>query len=195
MKQSGVYQIRNLINNKVYIGSSKNIKSRRRDHLYYLRHGQHNRYLQQDWNKYGENNFIFEVLLECSDDRKTLLAEEQKLLDKIKPEYNIFIIAYSPGDRPAGIPTGTEYGAKTWTGLVSPDGVEYRNIKNLTKFCRERNLGYDAIRGIVKGQTINSKTGWKRLKDESINEDLINRRRWLKRKWKKAVKEKIILLQ
>ena len=59
----GVYQIRNKLNNKVYIGSSKDIGTRWSEHKRDLRTGEHrNSHLQNAYNKYGPENFIFEVL-------------------------------------------------------------------------------------------------------------------------------------
>lgn len=59
----GVYQIRNKLNNKVYIGSSKDIGTRWSEHKRDLRMGEHrNSHLQNAYNKYGPENFIFEVL-------------------------------------------------------------------------------------------------------------------------------------
>ena len=48
MKTSGIYVIINTINNKKYIGSSKNIEQRKRSHFHRLRHNKHeNDYLQK----------------------------------------------------------------------------------------------------------------------------------------------------
>lgn len=59
----GIYSITNIINGKLYIGKSKNIKSRWLDHERNLRKNKHhNDYLQNAWNKYGEVNFKFDVV-------------------------------------------------------------------------------------------------------------------------------------
>lgn len=89
LNDCGVYQIRNLKNGKVYIGStSVNFKQRFEHHYYCLSNNKHkNRYLQNAWNKYGEKNFIFEILLICS--KEETLTNEQKYLDLIKYKYNI----------------------------------------------------------------------------------------------------------
>lgn len=63
LKCAGVYQIRNIVNGKVYVGSSSDMQARRREHLYELRKNIHsNRHLQNAYNKYGKGNFVFEVL-------------------------------------------------------------------------------------------------------------------------------------
>jgi len=92
---SGIYEIKNNINGKSYVGSAKDIKRRWRRHKYGLRHNEHeNIILQRAWNKYGEENFSFNILEECS--IEMLLALEQKYLN-LKPEYNIGMNA-SGGD-------------------------------------------------------------------------------------------------
>lgn len=63
---SGIYIISNVINNKVYIGQSRDLSSRIRSHKKDLRGKYHrNRYLQSSWNKYGEENFSFNILTYC----------------------------------------------------------------------------------------------------------------------------------
>jgi group I intron endonuclease len=62
--ESGVYQIRNIINNKRYIGSSaRGIYNRWKLHKSTLnRKIHHSILLQRAWDKYGKENFIFEIL-------------------------------------------------------------------------------------------------------------------------------------
>ena len=83
----GIYRIKNLKNKKCYYGSSKNIEKRWRTHLNNLKNGKHhNVHLQRSWDKYGEDNFVFELVEECGE---TILLElEQKYLD-LNPEFNI----------------------------------------------------------------------------------------------------------
>jgi len=64
----GIYQIHNLVNDMIYIGRTKNIIQRRRKHFSMLKSGNHwNKHLQAAFNKYGEENFSFEILEECSE--------------------------------------------------------------------------------------------------------------------------------
>lgn len=67
-KTAGIYAIRNAINEKIYIGSSSDIKKRWLLHRSLLNAGNHpNKSLQKDWNEYGENAFAFSVLEIVSD--------------------------------------------------------------------------------------------------------------------------------
>lgn len=81
----GVYKIKNIINGKIYIGSSKDINKRWKQHLNLLKKGIHHSYkLQEEWDQFGENCFIFEIL-QIVDDEKHLKIAEQSWLDKYKP--------------------------------------------------------------------------------------------------------------
>lgn len=64
----GIYAIKNKINNKYYIGQSKDFKQRWMEHRAQLRHGHHhNKHLQAAWTKYGEDSFEFSIVEECED--------------------------------------------------------------------------------------------------------------------------------
>jgi len=77
---TGVYQIVNRITRKRYIGSGKNLKRRKNDHFLLLRKNIHyNIHLQKSYNKYGKDNFNFEILLFC--DKKNLIFYEQSIID------------------------------------------------------------------------------------------------------------------
>lgn len=85
-KKCGVYKITNIINGKIYIGSSKSILQRWRNHIRELELNKHkNMFLQSDWNKYGNKNFIFEILEECDEDERYTV--EQEYLNKLLPFY------------------------------------------------------------------------------------------------------------
>lgn len=84
-KVCGIYKITNKIDGKFYVGSSNNLEKRKREHFWSLRRNEHvNDYLQNAFNKYGEENFVFEVL-EYVDNESDLLKVEQYYLDLLKP--------------------------------------------------------------------------------------------------------------
>lgn len=90
-KESGIYKISFKSSNKVYIGSSQNIRKRKNEHLCALRKKYHtNRYLQNAFNKYGEEDMAFEVLLHCDIGDLLFLEEEQiKRYDSYNNGYNL----------------------------------------------------------------------------------------------------------
>jgi group I intron endonuclease len=100
LNQSGVYCIRNRVNDKRYVGSGRSMSVRwRRGHVKELRTGRHgNPYLQRAWDKYGEQAFEISVLEACSVER--LIEREQYWIDTLDVTnrckgYNICPKAYS----------------------------------------------------------------------------------------------------
>ena len=85
----GIYIIRNKINSKFYIGSTKNFHVRKLRHFNELRKNKHHSvHLQRAFNKYSEENFEFIIIETCVDYRE----REQTLLDSIdlkKDSYNV----------------------------------------------------------------------------------------------------------
>lgn len=66
VKRCGVYQLRNIETNKVYIGSSINLADRLKTHFRDLRLNRHdNPKLQHVYNKYGKDKIIYEIIEFC----------------------------------------------------------------------------------------------------------------------------------
>jgi hypothetical protein len=82
-----IYKIRNKTDNKFYLGSSKNKTNRWREHKRDLRNNKHHCVrLQNAWNKYGADNFVFEVVEEFPEiSDELLLRREQYWLEKLNP--------------------------------------------------------------------------------------------------------------
>ena len=101
---TGVYKITNLINNKVYIGSScalsKGIKGRWKYHIFKLLKNSHeSKYLQNSWNKYGAKNFEFSIL--------ELIPKEngesyEKFKKRVREKEQYFLNFYNACDRKNG---------------------------------------------------------------------------------------------
>lgn len=93
--KSGIYKISNIINNRIYIGSTYNISARFSAHKSSLRKNKHYNYkLQNDWNKSKGDNFIFEIIELCT--KHMCLQREQFYIEKLNPYYNISLEASSP---------------------------------------------------------------------------------------------------
>ena len=86
VKPSGIFQIRNLANGKVLLGSSLNLEGPLNKHRFMLRIGSHlNKELQKDWNELGPDQFVFEILetIPVKDDLNFNLKDELTLLEEI----------------------------------------------------------------------------------------------------------------
>lgn len=65
---SGIYTITNLLDGKVYVGLALNLRARAPSHFRTLKLNIHmNEHLQRAYNKYGIDNFKFEILQECDE--------------------------------------------------------------------------------------------------------------------------------
>lgn len=97
---SGIYKIINKLDGKYYVGSSKNLSSKKGNrlsrHKTDLKYNRHiNKKLQNAYNKYGINNFDFLIIEECEEHE--LLNKEQIYLNEAKNNkencYNLSFIA------------------------------------------------------------------------------------------------------
>lgn len=85
----GIYSIINLVNGKRIIGQSKNIYGRWNLHIWQLNNHKHeNLHLQNAWDKYGKENFKFEIVEICQ--KENLDNEEIRLIKENKTTNNKF---------------------------------------------------------------------------------------------------------
>lgn len=230
-KQPGVYCIYNLIDTCKYVGGSKNLQARKRQHFSDLKLNKHkNPRLQSAYNTYGVSSLLFYVLeyLPSGAFEDDIIDREQYWMDLLHPEYNINLVAgkyigdyirteearqkrsismskitnrkkRSPSKWKSGFPpnlgkvfgketrekiknamTGSknpnfgkprpeetrrkisEGNSKTYKGLISPDGIVYKDIRYLQVFCKEHDLGLSSIVAVLRGRRKHHK-GWKAL--------------------------------
>lgn len=97
--EMGIYTFYCTSNNKNYLGVTQNTKAMLNGSKFRLGAGNHkNQNLQNDWNKYGEDNFTVEVLevleYDKDDDAKVdYTLELDKLLNKYKQQFeNVEVI-------------------------------------------------------------------------------------------------------
>ena len=92
----GVFQIRNTVNGKIYVGSSLNLDAIWNRNKMELNFGNHrNLILQSEWKQFGERNFTYEILAEVvqKDEDKIDYNKEIKTLEamfiaELEPVYN-----------------------------------------------------------------------------------------------------------
>lgn len=85
-KPAGVFQVKNIANGKVLLGSSLNLEGPLNSHKFMLTIGRHrNETLQREWNEYGSGQFVFEILevVKFKDDPNFNLSDELTLLEQI----------------------------------------------------------------------------------------------------------------
>ncbi len=138
----GIYSITNIINQKIYIGSTDNLRTRKQQHFNGLRNGTHrNRHLQRAYYVYGENAFFYQIL-EIVPNIDDLLVREQHYLDILSPEYNILRIA--------GSNRGFKHSEKTKTRLSAAHKVNPKVLANIKRL-------HIARKGIPLGPCANMK--------------------------------------
>jgi group I intron endonuclease len=81
--KGGIYKIINTISGKVYIGSTKKFSKRANSHYNSLNKKIHfNSHLQKSFNKYGKDNFVFEVIEIVVGDKLTRTMLEQEYINE-----------------------------------------------------------------------------------------------------------------
>lgn len=123
-QQSGVYEIRNLVNGKRYVGSAADLRKRFKNHRTDLNCGRHgNLHLRRAWAKYGTSSFTFEVLEVCQPN--DLLRREQFWID----HYDAYRSGYNRRPR-----------AESNLGIKWPE--ETRRKMGLAHIGNKNGLGY-----------------------------------------------------
>ena len=115
-----INKITNKINNKIYIGSSVEINKREYKHFWMLNKNIHdNIYLQNSYNKFGRDSFIFEYLEICNSE---LLVEKE----------NYYISLYNSNNLEFGynLALVNEFRRNTYNNEVKIKLSKYNLIKN-----------------------------------------------------------------
>lgn len=128
LPSSAIYEIRNRVSGKSYVGSAAQLKNRWGNHKARLRRNNHHSvHLQRAWNKHGEQAFVFEAL-EVVHDVNHLTDREQAWMDFIQPEYNILKRAKS--------------------ALGHKHGDEFRSMRS--RMMREKGVSPALIEGSIR---------------------------------------------
>lgn len=167
---SGIYCIKNNINNKIYVGSAKNLYHRLKSHFSALTNNCHaNKKLQHAVNKYKISNFSI-LILEYILDKSTLLLREQHYIDSlnaVKDGYNIKFLA-------ACISPYKQY------SVISPTNEKFIT-SDLQQFCKLNNLTYQSMVAVATGRRTKSKNWTCELLNKSNLETITYNNRQKKR--------------
>lgn len=133
---SCIYKIQSTIDDRCYIGSAVNFKSRKSDHLKLLRKGiHHSKKLQHFFWKYGEKCIQFLIIEEC--EKSKLIEREQFWIDYYqsyeKTGFNICKIAGSTYGRILSEETKDKIRKKAVGRKQSDEQISQRVQKNTGK--------------------------------------------------------------
>lgn len=161
-QNKGIYKILNIVNNKFYIGSTNRIFGERwAQHKTELNKNKHkNSYLQNAYNKYGKESFIYiehEILNNIKNVNK-IREREQYWVDNLKPEYNLSCVA-AYGEMTSLGKYKMAYSKGLKCHLISPKGIHHCAI-NLKWFAEDFNLSAPTLQNLCNGKIHHHKK-WK----------------------------------
>ena len=119
----GIYQIQSILKpDRIYIGSSHCIEDRKAIHLCRLRLNKHHSIrLQAHYNKYGESDLVFSIVEVCN--KNFILKREQSYIDKLRPWFNICLIAGNTIGRKASEETKRKMSEAMMGKKMSPEAI------------------------------------------------------------------------
>ena len=132
----GVYRIRNILDNKRYVGSAQDLEEHWGEYRKALRERRHhNIRLQRAWNKYGEENFVYEIEGEVEGNRNVLLACEQIYLDEGFKQGILYNIARKAGGGNLGPEVNRKKSGKNHPMYGKPRTEEFKQAQS--KFMKD----------------------------------------------------------
>jgi group I intron endonuclease len=153
-----IYEIKNKSNNWRYIGCSKNYKNRWKEHLKDLKNKtHHNIHLQRAWDKYGESEFEFNILLNLHSEN-IMFLEETKIIQEESMLYNI-ASGGSGGDNFSNNPNKEIIRKKMITANRKKIGLNRNPFLNLTpdEYNERCKIWSDSKKGSNNGRFIHDR--------------------------------------
>lgn len=120
-----IYKITNTLSGKIYIGQTIKPKRRWYDHRYYAKHNKTNQYIHKAMNKYGINNFTFEIIGEFNSLDEANKSEAE-FIHKFNSQNSKFGYNIRPGGRKKGWRHSEEtktWLSETWLKIHGKDGI------------------------------------------------------------------------
>ena len=113
--RAGIYKITNIKNGRVYYGSTSRFKTRAYSHKNDLLKNRHrNTFLQNDYNKCGEEAFIFEILDVLEGEQKLRIENEQAYLNEFYDnQKNCYNLSPTAGESRLGSKNSRPYNPET----------------------------------------------------------------------------------
>lgn len=149
--QTGIYEIRNEMNGKRYIGSAISFRRRFSEHRSMLRLGRHHsRHLQASCDKYGIDAFEFRPIVVCA--ARDLLFYEQRALDVYRPDYNCAPIAGNTLGTRRSAETRAKIAAKSvgrkWTDEAKAKVSATLTGRKMSDAFRQKLVGNQRAKGL-----------------------------------------------
>src|SRR5574344_1652699 len=170
---SGIYCIKNIKNNKIYIGQAIDINNRINRHIRELKNNKHiNKHLQNSWNKYGKNNFTFSTIINI---KKEFLNDAEKfyinilLVNNRKYGYNKTI----GGEEP---PIRYNKNNNRWRQDLRDNQEqickEFLNTLSIKEICKKYSASEHIISQILKTNNINPRDKYKRNDVRKLEDEI-----------------------
>ena len=167
-KISAVYKIINTITGDFYVGSSKNVKRRWREHKCPSRWNKYkNNPMYLDMKKFGVDKFELEILIEVEIEQ--LKEVEQQFIEKLQPTYNS--IRADGWD----IERYKEYQKE----YQKEYGKEYRKTDKSKEYQKQYQLEYENQICSYNGETLTLSTLRTRFRKAGISHPVIEAKKYL----------------
>jgi group I intron endonuclease len=152
----GIYQIKSLKTNKIYVGKSVELEKRKDKHFAPLRKGKHyNTHLQRHFDKYGEADLQYSVIEYTQELDKKSLSEREIYWIKLKG-------AYGNGNfnQTSGGETGAGETKRRKIRLKNIKTNEIRSFESLSEAGRQLGISPSDIHRLLDGERVKRLGEW-----------------------------------